>query len=51
VDSEHALNATASPMLKAFLPQPVRHRMAADLKTLRVEIAHLAGTFAMNSGR
>jgi hypothetical protein len=29
----------------------VRHRMAADLKTLRVETAHLAGTIAMNSGR
>jgi hypothetical protein len=27
------------------------HRMAADLKTLRIEIAHLAGTVAMNSGR
>jgi hypothetical protein len=29
----------------------MRHRMAADLKTLCVEIARLAGTIAMNSGR
>jgi hypothetical protein len=29
----------------------MRHRMAADLKTLRVESASLDGTVAINSGR